>query len=211
MSLRLGDDAPNFKATTTAGEIDFYEYLGNGWGILFSHPADYTPVCTTELGKTALLQDEFAKRNTKVLAVSVDPLDKHTGWINDINETQNVTVGFPIIADEDRKVAELYDMIHPNASATATVRSLFIIGPDKKIKLMITYPASTGRNFVEVLRVLDSLQLTANYSVATPADWKEGEDVIIVPAVSTEAAMEKFPKGVRIVKPYLRYTPQPNK
>jgi len=211
MSLRLGDTAPNFKATTTEGEIDFYEYLGNGWGILFSHPADYTPVCTTELGKTAALQEEFAKRNTKVLAVSVDPLDKHKGWINDINETQNVTVGFPIIADEDRTVAELYDMIHPNASATATVRSLFIIGPDKVVKLIITYPASTGRNYHEVLRVLDSLQLTANYSVATPADWKEGEDVIVVPAVSTEAAREKFPKGLKIVKPYLRYTPQPNK
>lgn len=211
MSLRLGDVAPNFKATTTAGEIDFYDYLGNGWGILFSHPADYTPVCTTELGKTAKLQDEFAKRNTKVLAVSVDPLDKHTGWINDINETQGVSVGFPLIADEDRKVAELYDMIHPNASATATVRSLFIIAPDKTVKLMITYPASTGRNFVEVLRVLDSLQLTANYSVSTPADWKEGEDVIIAPAISDEAAKEKFPKGFKTVKPYLRYTPQPNK
>ncbi|MEP6464880.1 MAG: peroxiredoxin [Parafilimonas sp.] len=211
MSLRLGDDAPNFKATTTAGEIDFYDYLGNGWGILFSHPADYTPVCTTELGKTASLQEEFAKRNTKVLALSVDGVDKHNGWIKDINETQNVTVGFPLIADEDKKIAEMYDMIHPNASATATVRSLFIIGPDKKVKLMITYPASTGRNFVEVLRVLDSLQLTANYSVATPADWKEGEDVIITAAVSPEDAKDKFPKGVRIVKPYLRYTPQPNK
>ncbi|MBS1745303.1 MAG: peroxiredoxin [Bacteroidetes bacterium] len=211
MSLRLGDKAPNFKATTTAGEIDFYEFLGDGWGILFSHPADYTPVCTTELGRTAAFQEEFAKRNTKVLAVSVDPLDKHKGWINDINETQNVTVGFPIIADEDRTVAELYDMIHPNASATATVRSLFIIAPDKTVKLMITYPASTGRNFVEVVRVLDSLQLTANYSVSTPADWKDGEDVIVSTALSNEAAKEKFPKGVRIVKPYLRYTPQPNK
>lgn len=211
MSLRLGDIAPNFKANTTAGEIDFYEYLGDGWGILFSHPADFTPVCTTELGKTALLQEEFAKRNAKVLALSVDPLDKHAGWVNDINETQNVTVGFPLIADEDKSIANAYGMIHPNASETFTVRSLFIIGPDKKIKLMITYPASTGRNFVEVLRVLDSLQLTANYSVATPADWKEGEDVIVVPAVSTEAAKEKFPKGLKIVKPYLRYTPQPNK
>ncbi len=210
MSLRLGDTAPNFQAKTTAGDIDLYEYLGNGWGILFSHPADYTPVCTTELGKTALLQEEFAKRNTKVLAVSVDPLDKHLGWINDINETQHVTVGFPIIADEDRVVAGLYDMIHPNASATATVRSLFIISPDKLVKLMITYPASTGRNFHEVLRVLDSLQLTANYSVATPADWKAGEDVIVVPAIKTEDAIIKFPKGVRVVKPYLRYTPQPN-
>ena len=210
MSLRLGDDAPNFQAKTTAGDIDFYEYLGNSWGILFSHPADYTPVCTTELGKTALLNEEFAKRNVKVLAVSVDPLDKHLGWVNDINETQNCTVNFPIIADEDRKVAELYDMIHPNASLTATVRSLFIIGPDKKLKLSITYPASTGRNFHEVLRVIDSLQLTANHSVATPADWKAGEDVIVVPAISTEDAIKKFPKGVKVVKPYLRYTPQPN-
>ena len=183
MALRLGDVAPNFKAQTTEGEIDFHEYLGNGWGILFSHPADYTPVCTTELGKTALLKDEFAKRNVKVLAVSVDPLDKHEGWVKDINETQNATVNFPLIADPERKVAELYDMIHPNASATATVRSLFVIGPDKVVKLMITYPASTGRNFVEVLRVVDSLQLTANHSVATPADWKHGDDVIVVPGV----------------------------
>ena len=210
MSLRLGDVAPNFKAQTTEGEIDFYEYLGNGWGILFSHPADFTPVCTTELGKTALLQEEFAKRNVKVLAVSVDPLDKHYEWRKDINETQSCSVGFPIIADEDRQVATLYDMIHPNASATATVRSLFVIGRDKTVKLMITYPASTGRNFNEVLRVVDSLQLTAGYSVATPADWKGGEDVIVVPAVSTEDAIKKFPKGVKVVKPYLRYTPQPN-
>ena len=210
MSLRLGDTVPNFQAKTSAGDIDLYEYLGDGWGVLFSHPADYTPVCTTELGKTALLQEEFRKRNVKALAVSVDPLDKHHGWIKDINETQNCTVDFPIIADEDRKVAELYDMIHPNASLTATVRSLFIIGPDKKLKLSITYPASTGRNFHEVLRVIDSLQLTANYSVATPADWKEGEDVIVVPAVSTEDAIKKFPKGVKVIKPYLRYTPQPN-
>jgi alkyl hydroperoxide reductase subunit AhpC len=211
MSLRLGDIAPNFTAQTTAGEINFYEYLGDGWGVLFSHPADYTPVCTTELGKTALLQEEFAKRNVKVLALSVDPLDKHKGWVNDINETQNVTVGFPIIADADKSIANAYGMIHPNASETFTVRSLFVIGPDKKVKLMITYPASTGRNFHEVLRVIDSLQLTANYSVATPADWKEGEDVIVVPAVSTEDAIKKFPKGVKVVKPYLRYTPQPNK
>jgi len=210
MALRLGDTAPNFKAQTTAGEIDFYEYLGSGWGVLFSHPADYTPVCTTELGKTALLADEFAKRNVKVLAVSVDPIDKHEGWVKDINETQNTTVNFPMIADADRKVSTLYDMIHPNASATATVRSLFVIGPDKTIKLTITYPASTGRNFVEILRVIDSLQLTANYSVATPADWKHGEDVIVVPAVTTEDAIKKFPKGVKVVKPYLRYTPQPN-
>lgn len=211
MGLRLGDTAPNFKAKTTIGEIDFYEYLGNSWGILFSHPADYTPVCTTELGKTALLQEEFRKRNVKVLAVSVDPLDKHLDWVNDINETQHCNVDFPIIADEDRTVASLYDMIHPNASETFTVRSLFVIGPDKKIKLTITYPASTGRNFVEVLRVIDSLQLTAGYSVATPADWKEGEDVIVALSVKTEDAVEKFPKGVKVVKPYLRYTPQPNK
>ena len=210
MSLRLGDKAPNFQASTTIGDIDFYEYLGDGWGILFSHPADFTPVCTTELGKTALLQEEFAKRNVKVLAVSIDPLDKHNSWVKDINETQHVTVGFPLIADEDRTVATLYDMIHPNASLTATVRSLFVIGPDKAVKLMITYPASTGRNFTEVLRVVDSLQLTSNYSVATPADWKAGEDVIVVPAVSTDDAIKKFPKGVKVVKPYLRYTPQPN-
>jgi thioredoxin-dependent peroxiredoxin len=210
MGLRLGDVAPNFKAITTVGEIDFYEYLGDGWGVLFSHPADYTPVCTTELGKTALLQEEFARRNVKVLAISVDPLDKHQGWVKDINETQHCNVTFPIIADDDRNVATLYDMIHPNASETLTVRSLFIIGPDKKVKLMITYPASTGRNFYEVLRVIDSLQLTAGFSVATPADWKHGEDVIVVPAVSTEDAVKKFPKGVRVVKPYLRYTPQPD-
>lgn len=210
MAIRLGDTAPNFKAKTTSGEIDFHEYLGDSWGILFSHPADYTPVCTTELGKTSLLKDEFAKRKVKVMAISVDPLDKHEGWVKDINETQNVTVNFPIIADEDRTVATLYDMIHPNASATATVRSLFVIGPDKLVKLMITYPASTGRNFSEVLRVVDSLQLTANYSVATPADWNHGEDVIVVPAVTTEDAVKKFPKGVKVIKPYLRYTPQPN-
>jgi thioredoxin-dependent peroxiredoxin len=209
MSLRLGDIAPNFQAQTSAGPIDFYEYLGNGWGVLFSHPADYTPVCTTELGRTAQLKEEFAKRNVKVLALSVDPLDKHMGWISDINETQNTTVNFPIIADEDRTVSNLYDMIHPNASETFTVRSLFIIGPDKKVKLMITYPASTGRNFVEVLRVIDSLQLTSQHSVATPADWKHGEDVIVVPAVSTEDAIKKFPKGVKVIKPYLRYTPEP--
>lgn len=211
MSLHLGDEVPNFTANTTIGQINFYEYLGDGWGVLFSHPADYTPVCTTELGKTAALKEEFAKRNVKVLALSVDPVDKHHGWVKDINETQNVTVDFPIIADEDRKVAELYDMIHPNASLTATVRSLYIIGPDKKLKLYITYPASTGRNFFEVIRVIDSLQLTANYSVATPANWEEGQDVIVVPAVSTEDAMKKFPKGVNVIKPYLRYTPQPNK
>ena len=210
MSLRLGDIAPNFQAKTSLGEIDFYEYLGDSWGILFSHPADYTPVCTTELGRTAALKDEFAKRNVKVLALSVDPVDKHLSWISDINETQNCTVDFPIIADDDRKISELYDFIHPNASATATVRSLVIIGPDKAVKLIITYPASTGRNFVEVLRVVDSLQLTANYSVATPVNWVAGEKVIVVPAISTEDAIKKFPKGVEIIKPYLRYTPQPN-
>lgn len=211
MSLRLGDIAPDFNAKTSIGDINFYEYLGNSWGILFSHPADYTPVCTTELGRTAQLADEFAKRNVKVLAVSVDDLENHKGWIGDINETQHTNVQFPIIADDDRNVATLYDMIHPNASEKFTVRSLFIIGPDKKVKLMITYPASTGRNFVEVLRVVDSLQLTAEYSVATPADWKDGEDVIVVPAISTEDAIKKFEKGVTEVKPYLRYTPQPNK
>ena len=210
MSLRLGDTAPDFSASTSIGDIRFHEYLGDSWGILFSHPADYTPVCTTELGRTAQLKNEFEKRNVKVLAVSVDPIDKHFGWISDINETQNTIVDFPIIADEDRNVSELYDMIHPNASATATVRSLFIIGPDKKIKLTLTYPASTGRNFTEVLRVIDSLQLAAEYSVATPADWKQGDDVIVALNVTTEDAHKKFPKGLRIVKPYLRYTPQPN-
>jgi len=211
MSLRLGDIAPDFNAKTSVGDIKFYEYLGSSWGILFSHPADYTPVCTTELGRTAQLADEFAKRNVKVLAVSVDDLEKHKGWIGDINETQHTNVQFPIIADEDRNVATLYDMIHPNSSENFTVRSLFIIGPDKKVKLIITYPASTGRNFVEVLRVVDSLQLTAQYSVATPADWKDGEDVIVVPSISTADAIKKFDKGVTEVKPYLRYTPQPNK
>ncbi|MEY4106798.1 MAG: hypothetical protein RL181_1140 [Bacteroidota bacterium] len=211
MSLRLGDIAPNFRAVTTEGEIDFYEFLGNSWGVLFSHPADFTPVCTTELGRTALLKAEFDRRNVKVLAVSVDPIDKHFAWVGDINATQHCTVDFPIIADEDRIVANLYGMIHPNASETFTVRSLFVIGPDKKVKLTLTYPASTGRNFVEVLRVIDSLQLTAQYSVATPADWKDGDNVIVVPAVSTEDALAKFPKGLNIVKPYLRYTPQPNR
>jgi alkyl hydroperoxide reductase subunit AhpC len=210
MGLRLGDIAPNFNASTTQGNIDFYDYLGDSWGVLFSHPADYTPVCTTELGRTALLKEEFAKRNVKAIAVSVDSLDKHLGWVTDINETQHCTVDFPIIADESREVANLYDMIHPNASETFTVRSLFIIGPDKKVKLTITYPASTGRNFVEVLRVIDSLQLTAKHSVATPANWQHGDKVIVVPAVSTEDALKKFPKGLEIVKPYLRYTPVPD-
>jgi alkyl hydroperoxide reductase subunit AhpC len=211
MSLRLGDDAPNFKAKTSLGDIDFYEYLGDSWGVLFSHPADYTPVCTTELGKTASLKDEFAKRNVKVIALSVDSVESHKKWINDINETQDVEVTFPIIADENREIAEAYDMIHPNASVNATVRSLFIIGPDKKIKLIITYPASTGRNFQEILRVIDSLQLTAYHSVATPADWKDGEQVVVLPSIKTEDIPAKFPKGFTEVKPYLRLTPQPNK
>ncbi|WP_158828428.1 peroxiredoxin [Mucilaginibacter lacusdianchii] len=211
MSLRLGDKAPNFKAQTSEGEIDFYEYLGDSWAVLFSHPGDYTPVCTTELGRTAALKDEFAKRNVKVIALSVDSVESHQGWINDINETQDVEVNFPIIADENREISEAYDMIHPNASLTATVRSLFIIAPDKTIKLIITYPASTGRNFQEVLRVIDSLQLTANYSVSTPADWQEGDQVVISPAIKNEDIPAKFPKGHVEVKPYLRLTPQPNK
>jgi len=211
MSLRLGDKAPNFTAKTSEGEIDFYEFLGDSWGVLFSHPADYTPVCTTELGKTASLKSEFDKRNVKVVALSVDSVESHKGWINDINETQGVEVNFPIIGDENREIALAYDMIHPNASLTATVRSLFVIAPDKTIKLIITYPASTGRNFQEILRVIDSLQLTANYSVATPADWKEGEDVVVIPAIKTEDIPAKFPKGFTLVKPYLRLTPQPNK
>jgi alkyl hydroperoxide reductase subunit AhpC len=209
MSLQLGDTAPDFTAETTEGKINFYDFLGDSWGVIFSHPADFTPVCTTELGRTAALQGEFDKRGVKVIAVSVDPLDKHFGWRSDINETQNVNVEFPIIADEDKTVANLYGMLHPNASATATVRSLFIIGPDKKVKLMLTYPASTGRNFNEVLRVIDSLQLTANHSVSTPADWNVGDDVVISPAISTADARVKYPKGVREVKPYLRFTPAP--
>ena len=211
MSIRLGDLAPNFKAKTTEGEIDFYEYLGSSWGVLFSHPADYTPVCTTELGRTAALKDEFDKRNVKVIALSVDSVESHNGWVKDINETQGVEVNFPIVGDENREIALAYEMIHPNASLTATVRSLFVIAPDKTIKLIITYPASTGRNFQEILRVIDSLQLTANYSVATPADWKEGEDVVVVPTIKTEDIPAKFPKGFKIIKPYLRTTPQPNK
>jgi len=211
MGLRLGDTAPNFKAKTTAGDIDFYEYLGDSWGILFSHPADYTPVCTTELGKTALLQEEFRKRNVKVLALSVDGAASHNVWIKDINETQHTTVNFPIIADEDKKVAMLYDMIHPNATEKTTVRSVFIIGPDKKVKLTLTYPASTGRNFAEILRVIDSLQLTANYSVATPANWVQGEDVVIALSIPDADVPAKFPKGANYIKPYLRMTPQPDK
>lgn len=209
--LRLGDIAPNFTAQTSEGELDFYEYLGNSWGVLFSHPADYTPVCTTELGRTASLKSEFEKRNVKVMALSVDTVESHQGWIKDINETQGVEVNFPIIADKDKTIAEAYGMMHPNASATLTVRSLFVIAPDKTVKLMITYPASTGRNFTEILRVIDSLQLTANYSVATPADWKDGEDCVVVPAIKTEDIPAKFPKGFTEIKPYLRMTPQPNK
>lgn len=211
MALRLGDDAPNFTAETTQGTINFHEWLGKGWGILFSHPKDFTPVCTTELGAVAKISEEFKKRNVKILAISVDPLDSHKGWINDINETQKCTVNYPIIADPERKIANLYDMIHPNALDNMTVRSVFVIGPDKKIKLTLTYPASTGRNFDEILRVVDSLQLTAKHQVATPANWKDGEDCIIVPAVKDEEIPSKFPKGHRVVKPYLRYTPQPNK
>lgn len=211
MSLRLGDIAPDFSAETTQGHINFHEWLGDSWGMLFSHPGDFTPICTTELGKTALLKGEFEAKGVKVIAVSVDDLDSHNKWVPDIEELSGVKMNFPIIADPDRNVATLYDMIHPNASEKATVRSVFVIGPDKKIKLTLTYPASTGRNFQELLRVIDSLQLTAHYQVATPADWKDGEDVIITPAVKTEDAAEKFPKGFTIVKPYLRTTPQPNK
>ncbi|MDH4471582.1 MAG: peroxiredoxin [Fluviicola sp.] len=210
MALRLGDIAPDFTAESSVGTINLYDFLGDSWGVLFSHPADYTPVCTTELGRTAKLAQEFAARNTKVLALSVDDVESHKGWIQDINETQHTTVNFPIIADKDKKVAELYDMIHPNASESFTVRSLFVIGADKKVKLIISYPASTGRNFDEILRVIDSLQLTANYSVATPADWKNGEDVVVIPAIKTADIPAKFPKGFTEVKPYLRLTPQPN-
>jgi alkyl hydroperoxide reductase subunit AhpC len=211
MALRLGDDAPDFTAETTEGTINFYDWKGDSWAVLFSHPKDFTPVCTTELGYTARLQPEFAKRNVKVIGLSVDSNENHEGWANDIEETQGQRPNFPIIADADRKVSDLYDMIHPNASETTTVRSVFVIGPDNKVKLTITYPASTGRNFDEILRVIDSLQLTANYSVATPVNWKQGEDVIIVPAVSDEDAKKKFPKGFKTLKPYLRVTPQPNK
>ena len=210
-NIRLGDEAPDFTVETTEGKINLYEYLGDGWGVLFGHPKDFTPVCTTELGAVAKLKGEFTKRNAKVLAVSVDPLDSHNEWISDINETQGTTVNFPIIADPDRTVADLYGMIHPNASDTVTVRNVFIIGPDKKVKLIIVYPQSAGRNFQEILRVLDSLQLSAGYSVSTPADWKDGEDVIIMPAVSDEDAKQKFPKGFKTLRPYLRLTPQPNK
>ncbi|HEY8353761.1 MAG TPA: peroxiredoxin [Methylophilaceae bacterium] len=211
-TLRLGDTAPDFTQESSIGPIHFHEWLGDSWGVLFSHPADYTPVCTTELGATAKLAEEFRKRNVKAIALSVDPVESHLGWIKDINETQGTEVNFPIIADADRKVATLYDMIHPNASATVTVRSVFIIDPAKKIRLTFTYPASTGRNFNEILRVIDSLQLTDNYSVATPADWKDGDDVVIVPSITDpEVINAKFPKGYKAVKPYLRLTPQPNK
>jgi peroxiredoxin len=209
-TLRLGDTAPNFTAETTEGPIDFHTWLGDGWGVLFSHPADFTPVCTTELGAVSKLMDEFKKRNVKVAALSVDGLQSHMDWIADINETQHTTMNFPIIADKDRRISELYDMIHPNASLTHTVRSVFVIGPDKTIKLIITYPASTGRNFDELLRVIDSLQLTAQYQVATPANWQPGDECIVSLAVPTEEIPTKFPKGHREVKPYLRYTPQPN-
>lgn len=212
MSIRLGDTAPDFTQDSSEGSINFYEWLGDSWGILFSHPADYTPVCTTELGLTAKLKEEFAKRNVKAIALSVDDAESHKGWINDINETQGCQVNFPILADKDRKVSELYGFIHPNASDTLTVRSLVIIDPNKKVRLIITYPASTGRNFNEIVRVIDSLQLTDNYKVATPGNWKQGDDVVIVPSIKDEAELkERFPKGYTAVKPYLRMTPQPDK
>ena len=212
MTLRLGDTAPDFEQQSSQGDIHFYEYLGDSWGILFSHPADYTPVCTTELGYTAKLHDEFQKRGVKAIALSVDDVESHKGWIEDINKTQNTTVNFPILADKDRKVSTLYDFIHPNASETLTVRSLVIIDPNKKVRLIITYPASTGRNFHEILRVIDSLQLTDHYKVATPANWQEGEDVVIVPSLKDEDEIkQRFPKGYTAVTPYLRLTPQPNK
>ena len=211
MAIRLGDEAPDFTAETTEGTINFHEWIGDGWCVLFSHPKDFTPVCTTELGYVAKIKPEFEKRGVKIIAISVDPLDDHRRWIKDINETQNTTVNFPLIADPERKVATLYDMIHPNALDNLTVRSVFVIGPDKKVKLTLTYPAATGRNFDELLRVVDSVQLTADYQVATPANWQEGEDCIIVPAVPDEEVPAKFPKGSRTIKPYLRYTPQPNR
>lgn len=210
MAIRLGEIAPDFTAVTTEGEISFHEWLGDSWGLLFSHPADFTPICTTELGRTASLKEEFDKRGVKVMAVSVDPLASHYEWIKDIEDTQNVKMNFPIVADEDRKVAELYDMIHPAMTDKATVRTVFVIGPDKKVKLTLTYPPATGRNFLEILRAIDSLQLTANFSVATPADWEQGQDVVISPAITDEDAVTKFPKGFTTVRPYLRVTPQPN-
>ena len=211
MAIRLGDEAPDFTAETTEGNVNFHEWIGDKWAVLFSHPKDFTPVCTTELGEAARLKPEFEKRNVKIIGLSVDPADSHKKWANDIEETQGQKLNFPVIADGDRKVSSLYDMIHPNASETFTVRSVYVIGPDKKVKLMITYPASTGRNFDEILRVIDSLQLTANYSVATPVNWTDGDDVIIVPAVSDEDAKTKFPGGWKTLKPYLRIVAQPNK
>lgn len=211
MALLLGDQVPNFTQQTSEGEIDFYSWAGDSWVVLFSHPADYTPVCTTELGSVAKLKPEFEKRNAKVIALSVDGVESHKGWIADINETQGTTVNYPIIADEDKKVSDLYSMIHPNANAKVTVRSVFIIDPQKKLRLTITYPPSTGRNFKEILRVLDSLQLTDNYSVATPVDWQDGDDVVVVPSIPTEEAKQRFPKGVTEIRPYLRMTPQPDK
>ena len=212
MTLRINNEAPNFVAETTEGTIDFHEWIGDGWAILFSHPKDFTPVCTTELGAVAGLKGEFEKRNVKVIGLSVDPADSHERWIEDINETQGIKMNFPVIADHDQKVSQLYDMIHPNADDTMTVRSVFIVDADKKIKLVITYPASTGRNFDEILRVIDSLQLTADYGVATPVDWKDGDDVVIAPAIQEPAELKaKFPKGYTVVKPYLRITPQPNR
>lgn len=209
MSIKLGDIAPNFTANTTEGEIDFHSWIGDSWTLLMSHPADYTPVCTTELGKVANLKKEFDKRNVKAIALSVDPLESHKGWIQDINSTQNANVNFPLIADQDNKIADLYDMIHPNASNTHTVRTLFVIAPDKTVKLTLTYPPSTGRNFAEVLRVIDSLQLTANQKVATPANWVQGEDCVVLPTIKTEDIPDLFPKGFIEVTPYLRTTPQP--
>ena len=211
MAIKLGETAPNFTAQTSMGELNFHEWLGDSWGMLFSHPADFTPVCTTELGRTAALKGEFQKRNVKAMAVSVDGLASHMDWIKDIEETQNVEMNFPIVADENRKVAELYDMIHPDVTEKTTVRTVFVIGPDKKVKLTLTYPPATGRNFLEILRVIDSLQLTAYHSVATPADWKDGEDVIVSPSIATEDIPARFPKGHTVIRPYLRTTPQPNK
>ena len=211
MAIRLGDEAPDFSAQTTEGQINFHQWIGDQWAVLFSHPADFTPVCTTELGTVAKLKPEFDKRGVKVIGLSVDAVDSHQSWIKDINETQQTTVNFPIIADSDKQVANLYDMIHPNALNNLTVRSVFVVGPDKQVKLSLTYPASTGRNFDELLRVIDSLQLTAKYSVATPANWKDGEDCIISPSVSDADADQRFPKGYQRIKPYLRVTPQPNK
>ena len=211
MPIRLGETAPNFDAETTEGKINFYDWAGDSWVVLYSHPSDYTPVCTTELGRTASLKEDFERRNAKVIAVSVDDLESHMGWVKDIEETQGVTMNFPIIADPEKKVAVAYDMIHPEADAKFTVRSVFVIDPNKKVRLTLTYPPATGRNFNEILRVIDSLQLTDNYSVATPADWKDGEDVVVSPSISTDDIPDKFPKGHKVIKPYLRTTPQPNR